>query len=96
MPQETLIQLDDELRRTEEADLLHACIGIEDSLNLVGYFRGEFGLAESVRTMAITCNTVEIKVNIQDTGLKLDGRQNNRTMDRFITSNNNQRTHFFM
>ena len=95
LPQKTLTDLDDELTRQEDDSLLKSNIGVGEGLNLVGYFRGEAGLAESVRTMAGTCYAKDIKVNIQDAGVIMEGRQNNRSMDRFLTSDNDQRTTLF-
>jgi glycosyltransferase involved in cell wall biosynthesis/WD40 repeat protein len=95
LPQKSLIDIDDELTRQEHDSLLKPDIGIGEGLNLVGYFRGEFGLAESVRTMAATCYAQDIKVNIQDAGVIMEGRQSNRSMDRFLTSDNDQRTTLF-
>ncbi|MEO6422656.1 MAG: glycosyltransferase, partial [Candidatus Nitrotoga sp.] len=95
LPQKALMDLDDELTRQENDFLLKSDIASGEGLNLVGYFRGESGLAESVRTMAATCSTKEIKVNVQDAGVSMDGRQSNRSMDSFLTSDNDQRTTLF-
>lgn len=95
LPQKILIDLDDELTRQEEDSILKSDIGVGEGLNLVGYFRGEAGLAESVRTMAATCYAKDIKINIQDAGVIMEGRQSNRSMDRFLTSDNDQRTTLF-
>ncbi|CAH1090699.1 glycosyltransferase [Candidatus Nitrotoga sp. 1052] len=95
LPQKTLTDLDDELTRQEDDSLLKSDIGVGEGLNLVGYFRGESGLAESVRTMAATCHAKDIQVNIQDAGVIMEGRQSNRSMDRFLTSDNDQRTTLF-
>ena len=88
-----LTDLDDEFTQKENNFLLKSDTHIGDGLNLIGYIRGEFGLAESTRTMAETCHTQTIKVNVQDA----EGyyKQSNRRMDRFLTTNNDQRTTLF-
>jgi glycosyltransferase involved in cell wall biosynthesis/DNA-binding beta-propeller fold protein YncE len=80
-----LLRLDDEASALDRHAPRRAQ-GVQGSgLNIVGYFRGDIGLAESVRTLARTCQGAQIEAVYQDAAVNLGSRQSNRTMDRYLT-----------
>lgn len=80
-----LLRLDDEASALDRHALRRARGTQGSGLNIVGYFRGDIGLAESVRTLARTCQGAQIKAVYQDAAVNLGSRQSNRTMDRYLT-----------
>jgi glycosyltransferase involved in cell wall biosynthesis len=61
-------------------------------LNLVGYFRGEFGLGISVRAMANACMAHDLPVCLRDADLPLGSRQGDRSMDAHLAERMRFRT----
>ena len=72
------------MRRTH-ARCAAAPTAAEHGLNVVGFFRGDFGLAESVRTLARTCRRTGIQASFRDAEVLPDSRQSNRAMDACLT-----------
>lgn len=95
LPQNFLMNLDDELARQDKKLSRTTRAATGNGLNLVGYFRWEFGLAESVRTLAATCHASGIKTNLHDADVMLECRQTNRSMDPLLSSANSQRSTLF-
>ncbi|CAE6727243.1 glycosyltransferase [Candidatus Nitrotoga fabula] len=89
-----LTSLEDRLAQQEEA-LPEPEPVTGNGLNLVGYFRWEFGLAESVRTLAATCHAGGIAANLHDADVMLECRQTNRNLDALLTRSNSQRNTLF-
>jgi glycosyltransferase involved in cell wall biosynthesis len=76
-----LKDLDDALDRLDRQAAARFAQLSPDGLSIVGYFRGEFGLAESVRTLAATCRREGIVASFRDADLQLGSRQANSGMD---------------
>ena len=76
-----LCRISDECAREDRAAALRPTAALVDGLNLVGYFRGDFGLAESVRAMATTCLEGGIAASCHDAVGAPGARGGNRSMD---------------
>lgn len=76
-----LCRIGDECAQQDRSAALRPAATPRDGLNLVGFFRGEFGLGESVRTMAASCIEGGIAVSFHDTSSGLGARRGNRSMD---------------
>ena len=76
-----LCRIGDECAQQDRSAALRPATTPRDGLNLVGYFRGEFGLGESVRTMAASCIEGAIAASCHDTSSGLGARSGNRSMD---------------
>ena len=80
-PANILLELINELGASdtpEQGNLL------PNGLNIVGYFRGEFGLGVAVRTLAQACLANDVPVCLRDVGLELSSRQAERSMDAYL------------
>ncbi|MGZ9234678.1 MAG: glycosyltransferase [Anaerolineales bacterium] len=84
---ELLKKLDDEVCQQDGRAAFQARHAQGEGINIVGYFRGDFGLAESVRTLAKTCQAGGIDAAYIDANVNLGSRQSNRTMERYLTGN---------
>jgi len=83
---ETLISLDDEANQLDRiASAMPAVLG--SGLDVIGYFRGDLGLAESARTLARTCQVGMIDTALRDAKVNLDSGCCNRTMDSLLSGN---------
>lgn len=82
---EILKKLDDEVCQQDDQAVFQARHAQGEGINIVGYFRGDFGLAESVRTLARTCQAGGIDAAYIDANINLGSRQSNRTMERYLT-----------
>jgi glycosyltransferase involved in cell wall biosynthesis len=82
---EMLMRLDDEASELDRQPPRQAPGAQGSGLNIVGYFCGDIGLAEGVRTLARTCQGGNIEAVYQDAAVNLGSRQSNRTMDRYLT-----------
>ncbi|MGH8850394.1 MAG: glycosyltransferase [Casimicrobiaceae bacterium] len=81
----TLKSLDDELNLLDEQNRTRSEQTSPNGLSIVGYFSGEFGLAESVRALASTCLRRGIAASFRDAELELGSRQANRVMDNMLS-----------
>ena len=91
---QVLTRLDDGLMRDDERMKLRADRE-EGGLNVVGFFMGDFGLGESVRTFAATCRDTGIEASFRDADGVLGARRANRTMDALLTDEMPHRTTLF-
>jgi glycosyltransferase involved in cell wall biosynthesis len=82
---EILISLDDEADEIDRQSRSNTSRPLGHGLSILGYFRGDFGLAESVRALAKTCELSGIPASFRDAEFNLGPRQSNRTMDRMLT-----------
>jgi len=75
-----LMHLDDEASRFDRAA---CCIpdALGGGLSIVGRFRGDLGLADSVRILAKTCESGSIPAACRDAAVDLGSSRSNRTMD---------------
>lgn len=80
-----LTHLDDEANRLDALSVQRTDVPSNDGLNIVGYFRGDFGLAESVRALAKTCQAGQIRASFRDANVNLGSRQSNRTFDDLLS-----------
>lgn len=95
IPLATLLRLDEELSRIESSyGNIHPATDSAD-LNLVGMFRGNLGLGESVRQTATACMVAGLEVNLHEAGIALDTRQSNRSFDHLLSENLSSRNTLF-
>jgi glycosyltransferase involved in cell wall biosynthesis/tetratricopeptide (TPR) repeat protein len=85
VPIEVLFHLEDELEKHRQINPDGLPVVESAGLNLVGLFRGDLGLAESVRITAHTCAVSGIPVSLDDAGVNLGTRQSNRSYDHLFT-----------
>jgi len=76
-----LCRISDECASEDRRAALRPVAPLADGLNLIGYFRGDFGLAESVRAMATTCREGGIAFSCHDAVGAPGARGCNRSMD---------------
>ncbi len=92
---EILTQLDDDLVRDDERTMRRVDANPGDGLNVVGFFLGDLGLAESVRGLAATCRSAGIQASFRDADVVLGSRRSNRAMDAFLTDDMPHRNTLF-
>jgi hypothetical protein len=76
-----LVRLDDELDAEDERSMRRAGGELAGGLNVVGFLRGDFGLAEAARGLTRSCRATGIEATFHDADVMLDSRQSNRAMD---------------
>lgn len=91
LPVNTLLAMDRDLTVAERSGPESGTELLEPGLNLVGFFRGDLGLGESVRGLAATCLDNDIPVNLCDAGVDLGPRQSDRSCDHLLTDSQNYR-----
>ena len=91
-PVASLTALADELA-ARDADAARERVELApDGLNIVGYFRGEFGLAISARALANACMAHDLPVCLRDADVRLSSRQADRSMDAHLADEMRYRT----
>lgn len=81
----TLKELDDEVTMMDQLAARKNGRARDAGLNVVGFFRGDFGLAESARALAETCRVGGITATFRDPDIPLGSRQSNRSMDALLS-----------
>ena len=85
LPAEILIELNGELDAEDDRALRRVDRRWGNGLNVVGFFRGDFGLAEGARALAKSCRDSGIPACFHDPEVLLETRQSNRAMDACLT-----------
>jgi hypothetical protein len=82
---ELLVRLHDELDAEDERSRRRAGSQLAEGLNVVGYLRGDFGLAEAARGLSRSCRVTGIEATFHDADVMLDSRQSYRAMDAYLS-----------
>jgi len=82
---EVLVRLDDELDAEDERSMRRSGGPLAGGLNVVGFLRGDFGLAEAARGLTRSCRATGIQANFHDADVMLDSRQSSRAMDEHLS-----------
>lgn len=91
LPPARLLSLHDELEKFEAGCRAREKESLGPGLNLVGYFRAQLGLGESVRALADACQAAGMTVNLRDAGIGVHTVQFEQRPDQRLSDGNNQR-----